>query len=178
MTLMTLQEFRKVVDKTNWYDKYYYYLISAAALIASIYAFYDIGTNPGKYKNKHSYEIALIAFSFFLLGCYAVYLILNRYKAFTIDNGLPVDRKKKIISELLYGLGVSAGNIGDNFYTFKYHRKWWTSDYDVYLYVDSENFYVSVLGRTHAWLRSGFFDFGGANRLRKKIVSIIEPQIE
>jgi len=175
---MTLQEFRKTVVKANWYDKYYYYLISVAAIIGSIYLFYDIWTNPAKYKSKHSYEIALIAFSFlFLLGCYAIYLIPNRYKALIIDNSLSVDKKKKIISDLFRKLDVPANDIGENSYTFKYQRKRWASDYDVYLYVDNENFYVSVLGRTHAWPSSGFIDFGGTERLRKTIISHIKSLI-
>jgi len=172
---MTLQEFQKKVIKTNWYDKYYYYLISFAAIIGSIYLFYDIWTNPLKYKSKHSYEIALVAFSIlFLIGCYALYLIPNRYKILTIDSNLTIDKKREVISELFHKLGISHANTRDNFYSFRYQRKWWTSDYDVYLYVEREKFYVSVLGTTHAYPASGFIDFGGTGRLRKKIISKIK----
>lgn len=172
---MTLQEFQKTVVKTNWYDKYYYYLISIAAIGGSIYLFYDIGTNPLKYKSRHSYEIALMAYSLlFLLGCYAIYLIPNRYKVLTVDNSLPVDKKKDIISKLLNKLDISLADTRDTFYSFRYQRKWWTSDYDVYLFVDNEKFYICVLGTAHAYPASGYIDFGGTERLRRKIVSVIK----
>lgn len=172
---MTPQEFQNTVVKTNWYDKYYYYLISVGAIIGSVYLFHDIATNPLKYKVRHSYGIALIAFSFlFLMGCYAIYLIPNRYKVLTVSSGLPVDKKKEIISRLLNKLGVAHADTKNDFYSFRFQRKWWTSDYDVYLFIDNQNFYVSVLGTTHAYPASGFIDFGGTQRLRRKILSIIK----
>ncbi|MGE5108362.1 MAG: hypothetical protein ACM3H8_12505, partial [Sphingobacteriales bacterium] len=91
-----------------------------------------------------------------------------------IDNGLSVDKKKEVISQLLPKLGIPVVDIKDSFFSFKYQRKWWTSDYDVYLYVDSEKFYINVLGTTHTYPSTGFIDFGGAERLRKKIVSNIK----
>ena len=173
---MTLQEFRKTVVKANWYDKYYYYLISVVVIIGSIYLFYDITTNPIKYKSRHSYEIALIGYFFlFFLGCYSIYLIPNRYKVLIINCNSIAEEKKKIVSEVLQKLNAPEINDGGSFHTFKYHRKWWTSDYDVYLYFDTEKFFVSVVGNTHG--QGGFIDFGGAERLRKKIVRIINSSI-
>jgi hypothetical protein len=70
-------------------------------------------------------------------------------------------------------LNVPLADRKENFYSFKCQRKWWTTDYDVYLYFDSEKFYISVLVTTHAY-PSGFIDLGGTERLRKKIVSTVK----
>jgi hypothetical protein len=177
--IMTPQEFQKTIVKTNWYDKYYYYFISLAAIAGSIYLFYDIGTNPLRYKSKHSYAIALIAYScLFLLGCYAIYLIPRRYKVLTISSSLPVEKKKEIISTLLNKLSISYEDTKDCFYFFRYRRKWWASDYEVYLLIDNQKFYFSVLGTTHAYPDIGFIDFGGAQRVRRKIISIIKSLMD
>jgi hypothetical protein len=42
------------------------------------------------------------------------------------------------------------------------------------LYVDSEKFYVSVLGTTNGYPASGFIDLGGTKRLRRKMISTIK----
>lgn len=172
---MTYQEFQKTIIKTNWYDKYYYYLISFAAIGGSIFLFHDIATNSGKYKNNHSQTFAYCAFSLlFLLGCYSLYLVANRYKILTVENSLSIDNKKEIIGGLFHKLGLTFNETQDTFYTFKYQRKWWTSAYDIYINLDDQKFYICVLGCTNSYPSSGFIDFGGTERLRKKIISIVK----
>ena len=171
---MTLQEFQKFVTKTNLYGKYLWYLVSVALIGTSVFLFYDLTTNPDKYKLKHTYVLAFFAFSFFFfLGCYALYILPNRYKVLTVNNSSSIDEKKQIVSKLLEKLKVQYSNNQDTFYTFTYQRKWWTKDYDVYLSIDEEKFYISVLVRT-SYYRGGFIDFGGSERLRRKIVSNIK----
>jgi hypothetical protein len=165
---MTIQEFKNMVVKSNWYDKYYYYLMSIVAIGGSIYLFYDIGINPLKYRTRNSYEMALMAY------CYAIYLIPNRFKVLTIDSTLTIDKKEEIISKLLHRLDISFADKQDGFYSFNYQRKWWTTGYNVYLFVDDEKFFLSVLGKTHAYPARGFIDSGGTERVRKKIISTIK----
>lgn len=171
---MTLQEFKKSVTKTDLYRKYLWYSFSIALIGLSIFFFSDLTTDPNKYKSRHTYILAFVFFSFlFLLGCYALYLLPNRYKVLTVNNNSSVDEKKQIISDLLDKLKVPHSHNQETFYAFKYQRKWWTKDYDVYLSIDEEKFYVSVLVRT-SYYRGGFIDFGGSERLRKEIVSNIK----
>ncbi|HMK20528.1 MAG TPA: hypothetical protein VK492_20145 [Chitinophagaceae bacterium] len=171
---MTPQEFQRSVTKIDLYGKYLWYLFSIALIGIGVFLFYDLTTNPNKYRLKHTYVLAFFAFAFlFLLGCYALYLLPNRYKVLTVNNNLSIDKKKLIVDRLLDNLKVQCHNSQDIFYTFTYQRKPWTKDYDVYLGIDKEKFYVSVLVRT-SYYRGGFIDFGGAERLRRKIVSSIK----
>lgn len=101
----------------------------------------------------------------------------NRYKVLAVNNNSNIDKKKQIVSRLLETLKIPYSNSKDTFYTFTYQRKWWTKEYDVYLCIDQEKFYLSVLVKT-SYLRGGFIDFGGSELLRRKIISNIKLLID
>ena len=95
----------------------------------------------------------------------------------TIDSKLSIDQKKGIISKLLFKLNTDHNNSQDTLYSFRYQRKWWAKDYDVFINIDQERFYLTVLLRT-SYFRGGFIDFGGSEKLRNNIISIIKSFID
>ena len=174
---MTAQDFQKTVTRNNLFDKYFWYLLSFALIGLSIFLFSDLITNPYKYKIQHTYTFAFCAYFFMLLlGCYALYLLPNRYKVLIVESKSGIDSKKEIIHKVLDTFNIEYWNNEDTFYTFKYQRKWWKNDYDVFLGIDSENFYISVLVKT-SYLRGGFIDFGGSEKLRNILVATIKSSL-
>ena len=52
----------------------------------------------------------------------------------------------------------------------------WQADYTIYINSDENRFYLSIQSNTHA--NSGFADFEGTEKLRKKISGLIKNPAE
>jgi hypothetical protein len=171
---MTLEQFQKKVIRTNWYDKYFYYLLFLAATVGGLFFLYDVIVHQVKYDKLGTKYLGYLSFLFLTtLGVSGLYFVPNRYKIITIASTLPTDKKQKIIAEVLKEFGNPYCDTGNDFYGFTFDKNWWTSDYKIYLTFDPSNFYASVQGVTRAYRGGGIIDLGGAERVRKKVISIL-----
>lgn len=176
---MTVEEFRKKVIKANWYDKYFYYLLHIALIIGGLFFLYDISNNHAKYDKYGTSFLGYLAFGFLtFLGILGLKLIPNRYKILSVNSILPIDKKKEVISQLIIKLGNPFLNQSDTFFSFSYQRKWWTSSYLVFLNIDISTIYLSVQSKTGGYYRGGIIDFGGTEKLRRKIISLLTEIID
>lgn len=173
---MTNQEFRKAIIKANWYDKYYYSLVSFAVIGVGIFFLYLAFFNKPKQSSAYSQILIFCAALLFIfLGSISLYLIPNRYKFCTINCQLSTDEKKKIIADTMKEFGALFLDNPENFWTFNYQRRWCTFDYNVYLTLDNEKILIAVVSVTLG--RGGFIDFGQTERFRKKLNTIITKKI-
>ena len=82
------------------------------------------------------------------IGISGIYLIPNRYKVLTIESKLNAYSKGQIIKLLITELVGKEFIVDECFYDFTYRRKWFTSEYNIYLSFDSDVLYLSVLTQT------------------------------
>ena len=169
---MTFDQFQNKVVKTNWYDKHFYSLLFIAATLGGFFFLYDVIIHQEKYDKLGTRYIGYLSFLFLTtLGISGLFFIPNRYKIITITSTLSADKKQKVIDEVLKEFGDPFCEIDKDFYNFTYNKNWWTSDYKIYLSFDNTNFYSSVQGVTRAYRGGGIIDFGGTERVRKKVIS-------
>jgi hypothetical protein len=169
---MTIEEFKKVVIKSNWYGKYIeYFFASCITLLGIFFTAYLLPKNI----NTFSFLFSLILF---LAGFYSFLLIKNRYKIIFVTNNLDVKKKEIVIQKILEKLNIShAENTPDTFFTFSFQRNSLSMIYFVYINVDEEQFYFTIIGRNFSGLRFGFIDLGQTEKFRRKIVSLIKSEI-
>ena len=105
-----------------------------------------------------------------MFGCYGFYLIPNRYKILMINSTGSIQKKHELILKLLKEFDISNYENNSSYYSFEYGKSIWSWGYTVHLNIDSEEFYISVQGRTFI---NGFVDFGSTERVRKKVVNKI-----
>ncbi len=171
--IMTLQDFQKTITKDDWYGKYLWFT-SFCTYCCKHILLLRFNTKPGKIQFKtYSYFRSTCRFILIYFRMLCFISTAKQIQSFDDDNNFSIERKKQIISMFLDKLNVQYSNNQETFYSFIYQRKWWTRDYNVYLNIDSEKFCVTVLLKT-SYLRGGFIDFGGSERLRNRIISIIK----
>ena len=144
-------------------------IISCSLIILSIFFFERILTNPEKFKGSKFLYYSLSSIMF-LFGCYGFYLIPNRYKILMINSTGSIQKKHELILKLLKEFDISNYENNSSYYSFEYGKSIWSWGYTVHLNIDSEEFYISVQGRTFI---NGFVDFGSTERVRKKVVNKI-----
>lgn len=162
---MTYKHFQNKVLRSTWYDKYWYYFIYSIAICLGLYILYSsFQFEPSLKNNGH---VAMYIFIVFILtsGISGIYLIPNRYKVLTIESKLNANRKEEIIKLLIVELVGKEFVVNECFYDFAYRKKWFTSEYNIYLSFDTDVFYLSVLTQTHG----GIIDFGGTEQMRQSI---------
>ena len=162
---MTYKQFQNKVLRSTWYDKYWYYFIYSIATFCGLHILYSsFKFEPNLENNGH---IAMYIFIVFILtgGISGIYLIPNRYKVLTIESKLTAYSKEEIIKLLIAELVGKEFVVNECFYDFTYRRKWFTSEYNIYLSFDTDVFYLSVLTQTHG----GIIDFGGTEQMRQSI---------
>ena len=173
---MTVQEFKKTINKASWFGKYYYYFISLAFIGVGLFFFYQGLSDSTKYETNNLRILMFFTALFCVsLGILWLYLIPKRYKVLTFDSKLSPEYKKRIIAETMKEFN---GLFIDNpkcFWSFDYQRKWWTFDYTVYLAFDNEKIFASVVGKTH--VGGGFIDFGQTNKFRQKLIIFIDQKL-
>lgn len=169
---MTLEQFQKKIVKSNWYEKYFYYLLFFAATLGGLFFLYDVIVHQEKYDKLGIRYLGYLSFLFLTtLGVSGFFFIPNRYKVITIASILPADKKQKIINTVLKEFGDPFCDTDNDFYYFTYNKNWWTSNYHICLSFDEGNFYASVQGATGGYRGGGIIDFGGTEKIRKKIIS-------
>ena len=95
-----------------------------------------------------------------------------------MDSKLSIQKKQEVLLQLLRQLRCRPFEIeaSDSFYKFRFYanNKFpFGSAFDAYANVDDETFYLSIQGTSGGRYGSGFFDFGGTEDIRLKIVSDI-----
>ena len=169
---MTLQQFKKKVVRTNWYDKYFYYLLFLAATIGGLFFLYDVIVYSEKYDQHQTRYLGYLAFLFLTtLGVSGLYFVPNRYKIITIISTLSTEKKKDIINGVVKEFGNPYCDNENDFYSFTYDKNLWSSNYKIYLSFDVSNFYASVQSVTRSYIGAGIIDFGGTERVRRKVLS-------
>ena len=169
---MTLEEFTKKITKANLFEKNYFYFFFVLLCGFGIFIWYDIYIHPLKYEAYHSNAFAAVfSILMILLGIRGFRLLVNRYKVITIESLSSIEKRELVLERLGEVLGSPVIRLEDFYYTFDYQRKWWTSNYRVSLALDRSAYYLSVQSVTYG---SGFIDFGGSEKLRKKILTLIE----
>ena len=169
---MTLQQFQKQVLKANWYDKYFYYLLSITAIIVGLFFLYDVITHQTKYDKLGTRYLGYLVFLFFtIFGLGGFYFTQKRYKVITFNSELSINTKEKLIIEIIKEFGDPYYEIDNEFYRFRYHQAWWKSDYKIYLSFDDTNFYGSVQSTVIGYPGGGIIDFGGTEKVRQKLIS-------
>ena len=88
-----------------------------------------------------------------------------------------MDKKQQIIDAVLKEFGDPYCEKDNDYYNFSYKRNWQTSSYQIYLSFDQEDFFASVQGATNASYGSGIIDFGGTERVRKKLISSLSKLV-
>ena len=167
---MTYEQFQKKVLRSTWYDKYWYCFVYASATFGGLYLLSMISQKEPHFENQSARIWMYILCGFMISGGIGgLYLIPNRYKVLKIDSQLNLYKKEEVILELIKRLGGKAFVKNDSFYNFTYQRKWWTTDYDVYLSFEVDAFHLSVLAQT----RGGIIDFGGTEEIRQKILNYL-----
>ena len=171
---MTLEQFQKKVIKANWYDKYFYYLLFLAATFGGLFFLYDVIVHQEKYDKLGTKYLGYLSFLFLTtLGLSGLFFVPNRYKIKTIHSTLPFDKKQQIIDDVLKEFGNPYCERNNDYYNFTLKKSWWTSRYEIYLGFDQQEFFISVQGATNAYYGSGIIDFGGTEKIRKRVISTL-----
>lgn len=129
-----------------------------------------ITTQPEKFKGNHTFYYLGIFF-LLLFGAYGLYKLRNRNKIVTIDTVQPLTKKKAAFETFLSQMNVVT-DLNDNYYLFTYRKGFWNSPIDVYLFYDENSIRFSVQGQDY--YDGGFIDFGGTEKLRKKIADDLQ----
>lgn len=167
---MTYEEFEKKVKRKTGFDKYWYYGLCIAVIILSLVLFFFIMTRPEKFKGNHIFHYSGFFF-LLLLGTYGLYKLPNRYKIVTIGTSQPLTKKRTAIDAFLSHMNITTP-LNDNYCSFTYRKGFWSSPYDIYLFYDDNSVRFSVQG--HDYFDGGFIDFGGTEKLRKRIANDIQ----
>ena len=172
---MTIEEFRKVVN-ANWIDKCIYYLMYVVFLVLGIVFLYDTNTNPAKYAQPGLRVFAFILGLFLIvIGILGIYLIPNYYKILSVNSALPIDKKEEIINALLKELDIGFDTKKDDYYSFRYSKRWFSASYRIRLNIDTDRFDLSVQRNNY---RGGLIDLGGTEKMRQRIINSIEKLID
>jgi len=171
---MDIPEFKKRVIKANGFDIYWYRIIYFLAVCVGLYVLYDTVMNySGLISSTILYLKFLLTLALIGFGISGILLIPKRYKVLTINSGLSAEQKSAIIVKLITQLGDPFYNEENSFYSFTYKQGWFNYDYLISLSFSDTNFLLSVQGHTGGFKGSGFIDFGGAEKQRKSLVSIL-----
>jgi hypothetical protein len=171
---MTLEEFTKKITKANLFERNYFYFFFIFLCGFGIFILYDIHIHPLKYQAHHSKVFAdVFSICMILFGIHGFRLLSNRYKALVIESSSSIEKKKLVLERIGETLGCPVIRLGDFYYKLDYQRKWWTSGYRISLALDLDAYYFSIQSIT-AYGSGGFIDFGGAEKLRRKILTLIE----
>jgi hypothetical protein len=169
---MTIEEFKKAIHKSNWFDNFYFYLAAIAFIGLGVFFIYDTSINQLKYKSRDTYIFVYgIALFMILFGSYAMYATFKRYKVLAFESDLSTIEKKRVIAEIIKEFNYPFYENTRQYWQFIYFGKWWASDYNIYLTFDETKIYACVLARTSGG--SGFIDFGGTEKFRKKLSIVI-----
>ncbi len=171
---MTHQEFQQKIKKKNWFDRYWYLGLCYLTIALSLVLFFLIVTNPNKFKGNHIFHYSVFSF-LFLMGAYGLYKLPNRFKLVSIDTLKNLTDKKAILSNVIIHLGSTPVMFNDNYYLIRYQKNFWLSSFDIHLFYDDKVICFSVQG--HGSSDGGFIDFGGTERLRRRIKDEIELQL-
>lgn len=174
---MTIEEFKKAIHKSNWYDKYYYYLMAVAVTGLGIFFIYDASVNSLKYRLGNTYIFVYgMALFLILFGSYAIYTNYKRYKVFAFESNLSTTEKKRVIAEIMKEFNYPFYENTRQYWQFTYFGKWWASGYNTYLTFDETKIYACVLAQTSGG--SGFIDFGGTEKFREKLSIVINEVLQ
>ena len=169
---MTEDEFQQKIMKSNLYDKYWYYLLYTAGVCLGIFLLYHISAYPIKYNRYGIRLLAYLSSAFFIvLGILGLYLVPNRYKILSVNSSLTNEKKNNSMKDLINNLEIPYYDIENNYYKFKYKKNWWASEYNVFLGIDVDCFYLSVQSNTGGYIGGGIIDFGGTEKVRQKIIT-------
>ena len=141
---------------------------------AGLFFFYDVIIHQAKYdKYGTRYLVFIVSLLCAFLGVRGLYLIPNRYKVLSVSSSLSIDSKKERVVELIKIFGDPYYENSDTFYSFKYKKNWWGSDYQVFISFDIEAFYVSVQSIIGGYYREGMIDFGGTEKVRQRMITTL-----
>ena len=166
---MTYLEFEQRVQKKTGFDRYWYYGLCIMTIALGLVLLFLIATSPEKFKGNHIFHYSVFFF-LLLLGTYGLFKLPNRYKTVTIDNFQPLTKKKIAIEKMLSQMGIVVA-LNDNYFSFTYSKNFWSSNYHIHLFYDVNRICFSVQGHD---FDGGFIDFGGTEKLRKKITDEIQ----
>jgi hypothetical protein len=162
---MNYEEFvRRIKSKTK-FDKCLYYGLCIVVIFLSIFLFCFINVRPEKFEGNQIFHY--LGFSFLLfLGIYGLYKLPNRYKIVTISSTQNLIKKKAAIDSLLSNLNLKIVS-DSNYLSFNYSKSFWSPSYFIYLFYDEDKISFSIQGYDSS--SGGFIDFGGTEKLRKKV---------
>jgi len=163
---MTYQEFEQQVKQKTGFDKYWYYGLCIVVIGFCLFLILHFSIHPEKVKTKAAlFFICGLLVLLIALAIYGLYKLPNRYKIVTVDNSQPLTKKKVSLEQLLSQMGVTT-TLNDNYYSFTYRKRRWSSPYDIYLFFDDNNVCFSVQGQDY--FNGGFVDFGETEKFRRK----------
>ncbi|MBN8665027.1 MAG: hypothetical protein J0L83_10645 [Chitinophagales bacterium] len=172
---MTYQKFEERIKKKNWFDRYWYFGLCILTIALSLTLLFFLITKPDKFKGNHTFHYSCFTF-LFLMGTYGLYKLPNRFKIITIDSLKSLDDKKEALKNTIVNFGSTPYGFNDNYYLFRYQKSFWLSSFDIHLYYDEKQVCFSVQG--HGSTDGGFIDFGGTERLRRRIKEEIEMYLD
>lgn len=171
---MIYAEFKKVTNRKNSFDKYWYYFVAISFGLFFLFGLYYITfINPDKFR--HTYFVAYPGAILLLIMCLSAFRLLpNRYKIIEVDSSLNLLEKRKIASSFISEYCDQSLEPRANYFVCQLKRRWWQSKYTIHFFYDDQLFAFSLQGHD---IDGGWIDFGETERKRKKIRAYIEMLI-
>ena len=173
---MTPEEFKEIFSKRMKYEKYWNYSLSMLFIFGGLVFSYFITTAETWGNSESWFKIFFIAiFIFFIgVGIYGLWTIPSIYRLTIICTDKERNENINIIKTIQKKLNLEEREVKNNeFYVFDYKGSFWNK-LPVYLFAGKDEIYLNVQSRDYGIYRSGFIDFGAANRVTKILKKKLE----
>lgn len=170
---MTFEDFKIRMRKETIFEKYWYYGLSIAVFIMSLYILFGLITRLDKFGWDHVF-LYIIALFLLLLSASGFYLLPNRYKIVTLNSYLTIEQKQSVLKKLLDDYTDYRDFNEQHYISFTLRRGFWKIPYKIHLFFDEVRFAFSIQVQDYIdGGYGGYIDFGGAERKRKEIANKI-----
>lgn len=172
---MTRIEFIENTDRKRFFKKAFEYLLSLSPIGVGLFFIYEANftdwleiIDSDKAMTKEQISISMLFFIFF--GLYGIKTVRHNYKLISIESGLPLEEKKKLIRQLAQN--IKATIIKPETIPFILFKPGGIFGYskEIRIFIDKEGFLLDLKA-----LNVGVIDFGYRNRLIKRIKKEMLP---
>lgn len=180
---MTFEEFSKIFQKKNSFEKYWNYFLSVAVIAVGLFVFYLLlFTDWYAIKTITTKNIAplwliyCLGIMFVSLGLYGFWRIPKSYEITIIKSSIPIDKKDQIVNQILTDFKLIELENDEQYRQFRYVGRFWNS-FDIFIFYDTKNIYLNAQ-QIDFGNDGGFIDFGTSKRVTIKIKNKILTYLE
>ena len=171
---MTFEDFKKITQRKNAFDKYWHYGVAIAFGLFCLFGiFYVTFIDSGKFRSL-GYVVYPCLLLILAMSLSAFYLLPNRYKIVEIASSLSLEDKRKLVDSFSSEYCQISNSTESNYFVCYLKRRWWQSTYKLHFYYDDSRFVFSLQGKDY---NGGWIDFGETERKRTRLKKSIERLI-